>query len=208
MGDAMSGQKSVLIVDDDPPVVEALRRTLHREGYRLFVAYDAAQALSVLENESVDVLVSDLEMPEMNGLELLARVRAQWPEVVRIVLTGGGSLESAISAINQGEVHRYLTKPWSNDQLREMMRATMARLEALRGPARAQVLSRAQETLRRELDAQYPGILEVVRSDEVYVVDDDRLRTVLRALDEPGRARFQSAELAAMDDETRAALMG
>jgi response regulator RpfG family c-di-GMP phosphodiesterase len=124
------------------------------------------------------------------------------------VLTGGGSLESAITAINQGEVHRYLTKPWSNDQLREMMRGTMARLEALRGPARAQAMSRAQETLRRELDAQYPGILEVTRSEGVYVVDDDRLRTVLRALNEQGRARFKAAELAAMDDETRAAIPG
>jgi len=199
--------KSILLVDDDPPVIEALRRTLHREGYRLFTASSGVQALGILETESIDVLVSDLEMPRMNGLELLARVRTQWPEVVRIVLTGGGSLESAITAINQGEVHRYLTKPWSNDQLREMMRGTMARLEALRGPARAQAMSRAQETLRRELDAQYPGILEVKRSEGVYVVDDDRLRTVLRALDEQGRARFKSAELAAMDDETRAAML-
>jgi len=200
--------KSILLVDDDPPVIEALRRTLHREGYRLFTASSGAQALGILETENIDVLLSDLEMPHMNGLELLARVRTQWPEVVRIVLTGGGSLESAITAINQGEVHRYLTKPWSNDQLREMMRGTMARLEALRGPARAQAMSRAQETLRRELDAQYPGILEVTRSEGVYVVDDDRLRTVLRALNEQGRARFKAAELAAMDDETRAAIPG
>ena len=69
-------------------------------------------------------------------------------------------------------------------------------------------MSRAQETLRRELDAQYPGILEVTRSEGVYVVDDDRLRTVLRALNEQGRARFKAAELAAMDDETRAAIPG
>jgi DNA-binding NtrC family response regulator len=199
--------KSILLVDDDPPVIEALRRTLHREGYRLFTASSGAQALGILETENIDVLLSDLEMPHMNGLELLARVRTQWPEVVRIVLTGGGSLESAITAINQGEVHRYLTKPWSNDQLREMMRGTMARLEALRGPPRAQAMSRAQETLRRELDAQYPGILEVKRSEGVYVVDDDRLRTVLRAWDEQGRARFKSAELAGMDDETRAAML-
>ena len=200
----MSGP-TLLLVDDEPSVLEALRRTLRREGYRLLMAQSGAAALALLEEQPVDILISDIDMPEMNGLELLAQVRERWPEVVRLVLTGGVSLDSAIVAINEGEVHRYLTKPWSHELLLETVRSTVARLEALRGPARAEGLNRAQDTLRRELEAQHPGILEVVRSDGAYVVDDERLGNVLRAMDPVGRGRFEAASLASIDDVTRVA---
>ena len=201
----MSGRTTLLLVDDEPSVLEALRRTLRREGYRLLIATSGAEALALLEEQPVDLLISDIDMPGMSGLELLAVVRVKWPEVVRLVLTGGVSLESAIGAINEGEVHRYLTKPWSHEVLLETVRSTVARLEALRSPARAEGVNRAQDTLRRELEALYPGILDVTRSGEAYLVDDERLGNVLRGLDAPSRGRFEAASLASIDDVTRVA---
>ncbi len=199
----MSETRTILLVDDDPLVTEALRRALQRDGYRLLRAPGGDEAIALLEQETVDVIVSDIDMPYMNGLELLAQVRERWPAVVRIVLTGGTSLDTAIGAINQGEVHRYLTKPWSNDLLRETMRATVARLHELQEPARAEVRLRAQDLLRRELEVQYPGILEVAVSQGAYVIDDERLGNVLRAMSEASRACFQASSLASIDDVTR-----
>ena len=199
----MSNRPTLLLVDDEASVLTALRRELKNEGYRLLIAESGAAAVALLEEHEVDILISDIDMPEMNGLELLALVRERWPRVVRLVLTGGSSLESAIGAINEGEVHRYLTKPWSHELLLETVRSTVARLEALRGPSSAGGLSHAQETLRGELEALYPGILEVERSDDAYVIDDARLGNVLRGLDRPSRERFEAAALASIDDVTR-----
>jgi DNA-binding NtrC family response regulator len=199
----MNQPHGILVVDDEAFVAEALRRTLRREGYRLLIASSGAEALEVLEQESIDVLISDIDMPEMSGLELLAIVRKRWPAVVRIVLTGGVSLETAVTAINEGEVHRYLTKPWNNEHLVETVRATVARLHELRAPAREEAMSRAQELLRRELAEAWPEILDVTREDGRYVVDDERLGNVLRGFDEGTRARFAAAGLASADDVTR-----
>ncbi|MFZ5446792.1 MAG: response regulator [Myxococcota bacterium] len=194
---------SILVVDDEALVVEAIRRTLRKEGFRLLTAPSGAAALEVLARESVDILISDIDMPEMSGLELLRKVRVQWPAVVRIVLTGGFSLESAVTAINEGEVHRYLTKPWTNEVLVETMRATVARLDALRASVQVEALGRAQELLRRELAAAFPGILDVAREGDAYVLDDERLLGLLRELDEPTRARLAASALDAADDLTR-----
>lgn len=189
--------RTVLLVDDEASVLEALRRTLKSEGYRILTAASGAEALAFLESQSVDILISDIEMPGMKGVELLTRVRDQWPDVIRIVLTGGGSLDSAIGAINKGEVQRYLTKPWSNEVLRETLRDMVTRLDELRALVRSEEpQARAQETLKRELEAQYPGILEVVTHKESgYVIDDERVGTILRGMDEVSRTRFRSSSL-------------
>lgn len=194
---------TVLIVDDEPAVGEALRRTLQRDGHRLVLLNDPKAALAHLSREPVDILISDLEMPEMNGLELVAEVRKRWPDVIRVILTGGASLESALQAINQGEVHRYLTKPWDNDELRETIRSALARLRELRGAARAEVRARAQATLREDLEAQYPGITDISRAGPAYVLDDLRVGNVLRAMDSSARSRFQAAASNTLDDITR-----
>ncbi len=203
----MNDRRTILVVDDEPGILEALRRTLKVDGYRVLTASGGKEALAILEHEPVHILISDIEMPEMKGLELLARVREQWPEVVRIVLTGRGSFDSAIDAINEGEVHRFLTKPWSNDVLLQTLRATVVRLPELRAPAQLDPKERAQETLRRELEGQYPGILEVPEHASAYVVDDERLSKVLRAMDDVSRARFRATSLSSTGVVTRIVLV-
>jgi len=123
---------SLLLVDDEPEIVESLRRALRDDGYELITTTSPVEALAILEKRAVDVLVSDLRMPEMSGLELVSHVRRHHPHVVRVLLTGHATLGSALQAINEGAVGRYLTKPWDNDELRRDIQDVVQEIRASR----------------------------------------------------------------------------
>ncbi len=107
----------VLFVDDEVDVLEGLRRTLHKE-FEVHIAVGGAQALAVIEEHGpFPVVVSDMRMPGMSGAQLLARVKELAPDTVRILLTGYTDLNSAIEAVNDGHVFRFLTKPCPKELL-------------------------------------------------------------------------------------------
>jgi two-component system probable response regulator PhcQ len=162
---------TVLVVDDEPRVLAALRRTLRDRAYRVLTADDARQALDVLAAGGVDILVSDIDMPGMSGIELIKEARRRHPEVIRLLLTGDASLESALSAINDGEVYRYLVKPWNGAELRQTLMDAVARLSELRAAARANARGGARERMLAELEAEHPGIRSVQTEDGVYRLD-------------------------------------
>ena len=101
---------SILLVDDEQAILDGLRRQL-RKKFTVHTALSGAAALELLEAESVTVVVSDMRMPEMDGATFLSKVRAQHPDVVRILLTGQADTQSAIAAVNEGSIYRFLTKP-------------------------------------------------------------------------------------------------
>lgn len=110
-------QHAVLIVDDEPRIFSALRRALHRENYELLPASNADEALKILGDRRVDVIIADENMPGMSGSVLLARVRQQWPSVVRMMLTGDARLETVVAAVNRGEIYRFFIKPCNEVEL-------------------------------------------------------------------------------------------
>ena len=112
-----ASQYKVLCVDDEPNILSALRRMLSLEGFEVFTAESGAQALDQLAKQPVNVIISDMQMPGMNGTELLAKVRQQWPQTMRLMLTGASDVSGAIDAINQGAIYRYTAKPWNDDEL-------------------------------------------------------------------------------------------
>jgi response regulator RpfG family c-di-GMP phosphodiesterase len=116
--------ESILLVDDDARVVSAMQRTLHRH-YSIEIAAGAQDALDAIHQHGYAVVVSDLQMPEMNGVELLAKVREVSPETVRILLTGHADLDAAISAVNEGSIFRFLTKPCPQDLLQKTLDAAL-----------------------------------------------------------------------------------
>ena len=115
----------VLLVDDDPDLLEGMERGL-RGGFKVLTALGPDAGLQVLRHEAIDVVVCDLLMPVMDGLEVLDQVHERRPEAIRILMTGQPSAESAIDAINHGEVFRYLTKPVSPDHLLAALHLAMA----------------------------------------------------------------------------------
>lgn len=105
------GPTRVLLVDDEPAITSALARALMDEPYTFFEAHSGTDALELLAREPIDVIVSDDQMPGMQGTELLARVRYAYPQVIRIILTGHASVQSAMKAIHDGWIYQYLHKP-------------------------------------------------------------------------------------------------
>ena len=102
---------TVLLLDDEPNVLEGLTRALRNEPYEILTANSAVEAAELLEDNGVDLIVSDEEMPGMSGTEFLARVARDYPDIVRIVLTGHPTLPAALRAINEGKVYQFFTKP-------------------------------------------------------------------------------------------------
>jgi len=121
----------ILLVDDDVAGLSAMRRALRREYYRVLTAEDAASALDVLDDERVDVVLSDHVMPGMSGLELLRHVRRRQPDVVRVLLSGRVDLQAALTAVNDTEVFRLLHKPVMREHLLATIEDALARRVSL-----------------------------------------------------------------------------
>jgi len=116
----MDERTRVLFVDDEERIVRLLR-VMFRERYDVSTALSGEEALALMEHQRVDVLVCDQRMPGMLGHELLAKVRVISPHTVRLLLTGYSDLVAIVDAINEGEVYRFLNKPWNQDELRSVV---------------------------------------------------------------------------------------
>jgi CheY-like chemotaxis protein len=109
---------TILIVDDDPGVLNALKRILNQEPYRVLTTTDPMAALQLLATQPVQMVISDQRMPEMTGTELLLQVKLLYPDVVRVILTGFTDEEAIMAAINDGQVYKFLFKPWNAEALK------------------------------------------------------------------------------------------
>ncbi len=116
------GAPTLLLVDDEVNILRALTRMLHGDGYRVLSTTSAAEALRLLGETTVHVIVSDQRMPEMHGTDFLAAAERACPHSVRILLSGFSGAVEAMDAINRGIVHKYLTKPWTDADLRAQLR--------------------------------------------------------------------------------------
>ena len=112
---------AILFVDDEANVLKALRRLFHHD-YVAYFASSGAEGLEILRQHAVDLVISDMRMPEMDGTEFLTQVVKQWPEIIRILLTGYADLQSTIAAVNQGRIYNYCNKPWNDDELKLLVR--------------------------------------------------------------------------------------
>lgn len=118
-------KKKILFVDDDPDLLAGIRRQLRRE-FDILTAEGGDGGLDVLQDDdAVAVVVSDMRMPGMNGVEFLEQVRKLSPDTVRIMLTGYADLETAIEAVNSGKIFQFLTKPISSGELKEILRTSL-----------------------------------------------------------------------------------
>ena len=111
-------KRSLLLVDDEKNIVSALKRLLRRDDYQIFSADSGPEGLAVLEQNQVDVIISDQRMPGMIGADFLRKAKDLYPETIRIMLSGYTELQSVTDAVNEGAIYKFLTKPWDDDLLR------------------------------------------------------------------------------------------
>ena len=167
-------QPLVICVDDDEAMLNTVVRCLKREQIEIRSTLSASEALGWIAAEDVAVLVSDYDMPEMTGAQLAGHARRVRPETVRILLTGKRTLETAVDGINQGEIFKFLNKPFDSEQLRGAVRAGVQRNRELIEMTGDRQRRERREAMRTALEAEYPGISKVTRSpNEAYVVTTD-----------------------------------
>jgi signal transduction histidine kinase/class 3 adenylate cyclase/CheY-like chemotaxis protein len=140
-----SKKQKLLVVDDEPDNLDLLYRTFHRE-FKVLRAENGPDALELLDREGdVAVIISDQRMPQMSGTEFLSLTALKYPDIIRIILTGYTDVEDLVEAINSGKVFKYVTKPWDDEQLKQVVRQATDTHNVLR--ARTEELRR---NLRRE----------------------------------------------------------
>ena len=172
---------TLLAVDDEPNILAALRRLFRATGWRILTAGHAEDALALLATEPVDAVLSDMRMPGMDGVQLLERISVGWPRSARLLLTGQADLSSTIAAINRGRLHRYITKPWNDDELLLTLRQ-VAESQQLEAEKRA--LERLTQQQNDELKALNSG-LEVrvaLRTGELAAANDRLKRNYLTSI--------------------------
>ena len=113
--------QTILLVDDEQGILNALRRLFRNKDYVVHTALGGQEALALLAEEKVDLIISDMRMPEMDGAEFLQKAREAYPLTERILLTGFSEMELTVRAINDGGIYGYLSKPWDNQQVLELV---------------------------------------------------------------------------------------
>ena len=162
----VQSKQKVLIVDDDRIIVDSLSELLEIEGYDVIGANSVGAAVEAIERDRVAIVITDVNMPEADGFELLNIIRDRYPAVVPIVITGYGTIESAVEAIKMG-AYDYLTKPIIDDELRLVIQRALQQ----------QSLIRENHSLRQQLDLRY-GLDNVVGHDYRMLKIFDLVETV------------------------------
>ncbi len=144
------GEPTVLTIDDEPSVLSALRRVFRSQGIKTLQATSAADGLVLLKSQRVDLVISDMRMPGMDGAHFLEQVKAHDASIVRILLTGYADMSSTIAAINKGAIHRYIAKPWDDQDLVLVVREALSRRDLERQNAELTELTRHQNEQLQE----------------------------------------------------------
>jgi DNA-binding NtrC family response regulator len=179
-------EHTVVIVDDEPNVLNALGRLLRGENYTLSTTTNPTDVVDLVRRTPVSLIISDYEMPELNGIELLKTVKAISPETIRIILTGKADMQATVQAINEGEVFRFITKPWDDEDLKITVRHALMQYDLWIDNRQLVRTVQAQHDALREIEEQYPGIskgAEMRRGgQDVYVIDEGELPATMDEL--------------------------
>ena len=151
---------TVLFVDDEPNILRAIKRALFTLDINLLLAESGAKALELLSSQDVHVVISDMKMPQMSGAELLEQVALRYPDTFRVVLTGYADIESTIKAVNQGKIHRYLQKPWDNQELIRVIEEGLERVKLKAENLRLQHLTRLQNKKLKEINTSLETMVQ------------------------------------------------
>jgi response regulator RpfG family c-di-GMP phosphodiesterase len=140
----------ILCVDDEPSILAALKRVFRPQGYVVLTAGSGQEGLDVLSREAIDLIISDMRMPHMDGAQFLEQAFERWPQTQRILLTGYADAAATIKAVNQGKIWGYIAKPWNDSELLMTVQKALEHSQLTREHAALTELTRQQnEELKR-----------------------------------------------------------
>jgi two-component system, probable response regulator PhcQ len=174
----------VLIVDDDPNLLDGMRRALRREPYTVLTSQTCEEALNLLESSPVDVIISDQDMPGMSGTVFLKCVCDRHPCITRFMLTGKATLDNAIDAINNGGVSRFFVKPCDPLDLIISIRQGLQQKKLMSAAYRLLKENARQAEQLKQLEKQYPSITKVDRDPDGAIRIEDFHGSLPKLLEE------------------------
>lgn len=163
-------QRTILAVDDEEMILKAIQRTLRKENYNVLTAISGDEALKLLEAREVDVVISDQNMPGMDGIEFLQKVKADHPRTLTMMLTGQSHVNIAMEAINKAGVYKFILKPWDDDDFKLTIRRALESLDLLRERNALMERIKTRDTLLRNLEKEHPGITQVAKDENGYLI--------------------------------------
>ena len=163
---------TILCVDDEPNILSALRRLFRAQGYEVLTEESAHAGLVVLESRQVDLVISDMRMPEMDGVQFLEQARALRPDTLRLLLTGNADVRLILDAVNRGEIYRYITKPWDDHEMTLVVRHAFERQALEREQRRLEELTAHQNEQLRELNQSLEAKVASRTAELRKVLDD------------------------------------
>lgn len=165
---------SILFVDDEESILNSLVRIFRKEGYEIFTAASGKEALEILEDNDVSLVISDYRMPEMSGVDFLSQAKEVQPDAIRIMLTGYADLQASIDAINKGEVYRFIAKPWDCDELKMTVKQSLEYRDLLLTNRSLERTVKRQTRIFEKLEENHPGITALETSEDgAIIVDED-----------------------------------
>lgn len=162
-------QHSVLIVDDEKNVLRALERALRKLPITLLTATGGEEGLKLLSAREVSLVVSDYNMPRMDGLTFLKQVGERYPHILTIMLTGQAEMDVAVQAINDAGVYKFILKPWNDDDFRITLRRSLESIDLVNERDRLLGKIKRRDTILNELERKYPGITKVDKDADGYL---------------------------------------
>ena len=171
--------RSLLIVDDESHIIDGIKRQLHNENYTIYSAHSGEKGFKMLKKNNIGVVLSDRMMPGIDGVRFLEEARKEKPDVVRILLTGHGTLQSAMSAVNRSHVFAYLTKPCAADQLKGTLSKAFEHYNLVMENKRLQKLTEKQN---EELKSINKNLDNLVQQRTLQLEDAVREGIVMLAL--------------------------
>jgi two-component system probable response regulator PhcQ len=163
-------EKHILLVDDEDAIRSSLSSVLEREGYRVHSAESGDEGLRILKEEPIQLVISDYSMPQMSGVDFLKLVRERYPNIVRIMLTGDPNPEVIIRSINEGEVYRFIRKPWDNTMLRVTIYFAFETITLEEENRRLISALRRQMNFLRDLERDFPYLSALTRDEDAALL--------------------------------------
>jgi response regulator RpfG family c-di-GMP phosphodiesterase len=167
----MTKRPTLLFVDDEPNILRSLRRTFRGLEYEILLANSGAEGLAILAKSHVDLIVSDMRMPKMDGAQFLAKVYEKYPDTIRILLTGYADMQSTVDAVNKGGIHKYLNKPWDDTEIKETVSQALELL----------FIKRERDELLIVVQKQNLQLTDMNKNLEVKVAE--RTKELVKAMD-------------------------
>lgn len=166
-------KETVLFVDDEKHVVDALAKNLRKEPYNIITSTDPLAALEIIKERDIALVVADYMMPGLNGIAFLLKVKELSPLTMRLILTGHKDFDMAITAINKGEVYRFITKPTDSAEMRISLKQALDYRKIVKENIRLKEEVKKNSEYINSMEKAYPGITQIEKDDSGAIIISD-----------------------------------